>query len=521
MTARLRSKQVSAWLILALFIAGFFVHPIGTWTGSILGVWFAGTQKPLRGFLWIAAFSFVPGVFVHGRLVISAGPQALAYLALAAAVSALPFLFHRLVSGRLTGLWATLPFPVAHGALLCAARAMLASHPGAALPREFALLFPAALIVSPGLPAFAPDWFAAALVRAWNLEFRRKALASLELLLAGVAALLAAFWALLLLQAQWHWPGRSLGSFTWISAGAVVLLAAWAIFFPAGRERPWNQRAATLDLLRSPSTGEPLRLIREGRSEVLAGASGEHFPIRHGMADFLRPQDLTGANRKYNQLYETIGGFYDDSQRVICALSGMDRDAYVMSYMGLLQVKPGDAVLETSVGTGLNFNYLPRGIRRFGLDLSAQMLAACRENLRRWEMEADLFLGNAEALPFADASFDVVFHVGGINFFSDRAAAIREMIRVARPGTLLLIADETEEHVKAAYENIPYTREFYKDRSDAVSAPIDLLPPEMEDVRLRILEVAGKKRFYALTFRKPGTKVAPLSLSQEAAPARI
>ncbi len=86
-----------------------------------------------------------------------------------------------------------------------------------------------------------------------------------------------------------------------------------------------------------------------------------------------------------------------------------------------------------------------------GLDLSAEMLVRCQTNLRRWEMDADLFLGNAESLPFINADFDAVFHVGGINFFSDRAKAIREMIRVAKPGSLILIADETEEHVKRAY----------------------------------------------------------------------
>ncbi len=111
--------------------------------------------------------------------------------------------------------------------------------------------------------------------------------------------------------------------------------------------------------------------------------------------------------------------------------------------MRLLEVKPGDSVLETSVGTGRNFKYLPRGVKLSGLDLSPEMLANCQVNLRRWGMDADLFLGNAETLPFVDDSFDVVFHVGGINFFNDRAKAIREMIRVARPGSLLLIAAHT------------------------------------------------------------------------------
>ena len=50
--------------------------------------------------------------------------------------------------------------------------------------------------------------------------------------------------------------------------------------------------------------------------------------------------------------------------RVRSALSGMDRDAYVMSYLGMLEIKPGNSVLETSVGTGLNFKYLRREFRR-------------------------------------------------------------------------------------------------------------------------------------------------------------
>jgi ubiquinone/menaquinone biosynthesis C-methylase UbiE len=168
--------------------------------------------------------------------------------------------------------------------------------------------------------------------------------------------------------------------------------------------------------------------------------------------------------------------------------------------MSLLQVKAGDSVLETSVGTGLNFKYLPRGVKLSGLDLSPEMLANCQNNMRRWKMDADLYLGNAECLPFADSSFDVVFTCGGFNFFSDRPKAIREMIRVVKPGGHLMIEDETEEYVKSTYEKIPYTSSFYGDRKQPVTVPIDLVPPEMEDIRVEMLK-DGK--FYAIAFRKP------------------
>jgi ubiquinone/menaquinone biosynthesis C-methylase UbiE len=175
-------------------------------------------------------------------------------------------------------------------------------------------------------------------------------------------------------------------------------------------------------------------------------------------------------------------------------------NSYFINYMGLLDVKPGDSVLETSVGTGLNFRYLPRGVKLSGLDLSWEMLSNCQTNLRRWEMDADLYLGNAESLPFADASFDVVYTAGAFNFFSDRKKAIREMIRVTKPGGCLMIEDETEEYVKSTYENIPLTSSYYKGRKEAVTVPADLVPPEMEDIHLEMLK-DGK--FYAITFRKP------------------
>jgi ubiquinone/menaquinone biosynthesis C-methylase UbiE len=276
-------------------------------------------------------------------------------------------------------------------------------------------------------------------------------------------------------------------------------LSVWALFRPI-RHKSWANRPQSVALLESPFTHNPLHVVSEQRNETLVSNSGERFPISKGIPTFLKPEDLTGDNGKYNHLYETIGGFYDDTQRVVGAFRGLELDSYFENYMSLLAVKPGDSVLETSVGTGLNFKYLPNGTKLSGLDLSPEMLASCQNNLRRWHLDADLYVGNAEFLPFADSSFDVVFTCGGFNFFSDRAKALREMIRVARPGAHLMIEDETEEYVKSTYEKIPYTSSFYSDRKQSVTVPVDLVPPEMEDIRVHMLK-DGK--FYAITFTKP------------------
>jgi ubiquinone/menaquinone biosynthesis C-methylase UbiE len=498
----LQGKRAAAWVIAGLFVAGFFWSPVGLWTGMILGAWFVGTQRPLRGAVWILGITLVPMLIGNWRQLEVHGITALGWMVMAALALVLPLVVYRLTSPRLPGLAATLPLPLAGVAMQAAVSGRM---PGWALGLCFGMTGHNLLLRQAGdafgtaTVMFLVYWFAATVVWVWTHELRAP----------YYVATLAGFGGLFELLA---WLGRvggvhvrvALPEMGWIAGAALAALALVAIVRARAERRSWasptEARAETLAMLRSPVTGA--RLSVDSNGEALVSEAGERFPIQNGMPVFLEPEDLSGANLKYNHLYETIGGFYDDTQRVASAMAGFNFDTYVMSYLSKLEVRLGDRVLETSVGTGLNFKHLPREIRRFGLDLSREMLVNCQANVRRWGLDGDLFLGNAECLPFADESFDVVFHVGGINFFSDRGKAIREMVRVAKPGSLLLIADETEEHVKAAFEHIPITRTYYQGRTDAVSAPVDLLPEGVEDVNLEILNVVGKNRFYALTFRK-------------------
>jgi SAM-dependent methyltransferase len=97
-------------------------------------------------------------------------------------------------------------------------------------------------------------------------------------------------------------------------------------------------------------------------------------------------------------------------------------------------------VLEVGIGDGENLRLLPKSWEVFGVDLARGRLRAC---LGRYSsVSGRLAWAEAEALPFEDASFDAVFTVGGINYFRDPAAALREMSRVARPGAALIAADE-------------------------------------------------------------------------------
>jgi ubiquinone/menaquinone biosynthesis C-methylase UbiE len=504
-----RWSQILAWGIVSLFVLGFFFPLVGAWTGAILGVWFVGTQKPWRGFLWLSALTLLLSLVSDWRKIPLTGvTHVLEYLGcmvLVTLLSVLPFLYHRLVSPRLPGFLSTLPLPLAGAVLKWLALAWLPASIFSAYSliegqKANTPLLHIGAVLGIGAVAFLVYWFAAVVLWMWNEEFRASKIAVGASVFAAFCVLAAGFGLFrqltgAVLPAALPNPA----AFAWICLGGVLALSIWALFHPGKCRIPWADRPE-IALLQSPSTRTPLELVRKDGRETLISPSGERFPIRDAIPVFLKPDELAGSNRKYRRLYETIGGFYDDAQRVVYALRGVDQDAHFLSYLPLLEIKPGDLVLETSVGTGLNFKYLPRGIKLFGLDISPEMLARCQANLRRWQLDADLFLGNAERLPFADCSFDVVFHVGGINFFSDRAEAIQEMIRVAKPGSRVLIADETEEHVKETYEHMPIASGYFKDRREAVAAPIDLVPPQMQEIHLESLL---NDRFYALTFRKP------------------
>ncbi|HHY45719.1 MAG TPA: methyltransferase domain-containing protein [Firmicutes bacterium] len=152
--------------------------------------------------------------------------------------------------------------------------------------------------------------------------------------------------------------------------------------------------------------------------------------------------DVRGLNRFARWFYNCVSPRYDGLSRKIPKISLMRRDL-----VGRLNLKPGARVLEVSVGTGANLpiiaeRILPGG-RITGIDISEGMLERARTRAGSIPCPVELFLCQAEALPFPDRSFDAVLHLGGINFFSDRRRAILEMCRVARPGAKIVISDET------------------------------------------------------------------------------
>jgi ubiquinone/menaquinone biosynthesis C-methylase UbiE len=261
----------------------------------------------------------------------------------------------------------------------------------------------------------------------------------------------------------------------------------------------------TVSLLRSPGTHEPLRLVSVqapggiAREELVCEGSGGSYPIRDGIPLLLDESSLSGSNQRYQRSYNRAAWIYDAVIHLAAKLAGGEEERFRGEYLRELDVKDGDRVLEVSIGTGGNIPFLPARTSCFGLDISWGMLQKCQRNLKRWQLEAELILGNAEDLPLCDESFDAVFHVGGINAFNDRAKAIAEMIRVARAGATIVIVDETAKLMERLAW-IPGTGRLLREYGDRFSAPAALVPDAMRDLRVRDIV---KGNLYCLTFRKP------------------
>jgi ubiquinone/menaquinone biosynthesis C-methylase UbiE/uncharacterized protein YbaR (Trm112 family) len=263
----------------------------------------------------------------------------------------------------------------------------------------------------------------------------------------------------------------------------------------------------TLEILACPTCRGKLTLESPPSAPIQTGSlrcdrCGLSYPVVVGIPHFLQREELTGFNRKFSRLYDWFSIFYRLFSKLAFAYIGMKEGAARREILDRLQPN-GGRVLEVSVGPGVNIPYLIHrsDVGEFhGLDISIGQLTGCQRFLHRKRWNAELSLGNAEKLPYADCSFDAVFHIGGINFFNDKSAAIHEMIRVAKPGTRILISDESEKGAQGYEKFVPGFKKNFDGKRPPIMAPLELIPPEMHEVRA--FDV-WKGWLYCLEFRKP------------------
>ena len=143
-------------------------------------------------------------------------------------------------------------------------------------------------------------------------------------------------------------------------------------------------------------------------------------------------------------VFDSVASRYDLMNDL---MSGGAHRLWKQFALSLTGLKPGGRVLDVAGGTGDLAVGLARQVGRSGLvmltDINATMLAAGRDRLIDEGLVGNVLYAqaDAEALPFADASFDCVTIGFGLRNVTDKARALGQMRRVLKTGGQLLVLE--------------------------------------------------------------------------------
>ena len=160
-----------------------------------------------------------------------------------------------------------------------------------------------------------------------------------------------------------------------------------------------------------------------------------------------------------------------------------------------------DNVLDAGTGTGRMLELLaPHIVRGLGIDASPDMLAIARDRLSKaGASHGQVRRGDVYRLPFPDAGplsgFDAVIYHQVLHFLDDPQAALREAIRVTRPGGRILIADFAPHALEFLREEHAHRRLGFSDRevqgwfkaAGLTSVAADALAPRSDSEALTVM----------------------------------
>jgi SAM-dependent methyltransferase len=142
---------------------------------------------------------------------------------------------------------------------------------------------------------------------------------------------------------------------------------------------------------------------------------------------------------------------------------------------------PGERVLDVACGSG---NAALAASRRFteavGVDYVPELLANGRDRAAAEGLEVEFVEGDAQALPFEDASFDVVLSTFGAMFAPDQPQTAGELLRVCRPGGRIGMANWTP-------DGLP----FFSVIAKHAPLPPGVQPPSLWGTEERLRELFG------------------------------
>jgi len=260
---------------------------------------------------------------------------------------------------------------------------------------------------------------------------------------------------------------------------------------------------AHLRTLKCPKCGKKLQSngdLTEG--EIVCGKR-HVWPITKGIPSLVHPP-ISEEDAKWIADYDQMAENYDELVKQYDDWLGINMMKERENFNTFIPIEGSCRIIDVSVGTGANFialhNQFKNQIGRFdlhGMDLSTGMLNVSQRKFKDTGFTVGLTHGSVFNIPFQKNLFDIVLHSGGINTFSDIPGSLNEMLRIAKPGGIIIVVDEGLSPKKRETEE---GKAIIKANSlFAAKPPLEHIPEMAKDVEVNFVM---NETFYQITFKK-------------------
>ena len=261
--------------------------------------------------------------------------------------------------------------------------------------------------------------------------------------------------------------------------------------------------------LKCPNCGKKLILngnaasLEEIEEGEIVCEKGHIWTITNGIPSLVHPL-ITEEDAKWISEYDEMAENYDELVLQYNDWLGIDLMKERENFSHFIPIEGPARIIDVSVGTGANFMALKNQYKdrmgRFnlhGMDLSTGMLKVSKAKFAKNKMSVSLTHANVFNIPYKKNFFDIVLHSGGINTFSDIPGAFNELLRIAKPGGLVIVVDEGVSPQKRETDEgkaIMKANTLF-----AAKPPLEHVPDKAKDVEVTYVM---NDAFYQIVFRK-------------------
>lgn len=165
----------------------------------------------------------------------------------------------------------------------------------------------------------------------------------------------------------------------------------------------------------------------------------------------------SGKKEQVTQMFDTISGEYDGLNRMISL--GLDQK-WRDNVVGMVAAHKPDVIMDIATGTGdlvIKMAQQTQASKLIGLDISPGMLEVGKLKVKDESLQdrIEMVVGDSENLSYPDASIDAVTVSYGVRNFEDLEKGLSEILRVLRPGGILVILETS------VPTSFPYKQGYY------------------------------------------------------------